>query len=301
MGKMVQIENVIASNLVELLEDYFCEEAVSHWSIIQKTDNDAHRLAGYFETEREAVENWEALRVVFAGVPGDFELRVIEDREWQDEYKKYLRPWSCRDLHWVPVWERYNYGVQPGESVVYFDAGMAFGTGAHETTRLCGQRLVDFRDERCGELGKLSVIDVGCGSGILGISAKLLGFGEVMGFDIDEEAVRVSEENAGFNGVGQEMAFKVAGLEEGLEGVKGDLVLANILANVLCQYSDILLKAIKPGGSLVLSGILVEEGDGVRECFCVRAGEIWGEYEIDSRVLGEWVDFRLSNRSSRKI
>lgn len=291
---MIQIDSVIDFDLAIPLEDYFCELELSHWSIVQKTDNDAYRLFGYFDSREDALRNWAELRGVFPGVPEVLEVTVLDDEDWKNAYKKYLKPWSYKDLHWIPVWERENYKVPEGEVAVYFDAGMAFGTGAHETTQLCAQRLIDFRDAHKGDLKGLKVIDAGCGSGILAISASLLGFGKVMGFDIDEEAVRISEENAEFNGIKGGVEFRTAGLDEGFEEGKVDLVLANILANVLCQYSDVILNAIKPkGGTLVLSGILVEEVAKVREHFCREAGRIWGEYTVDSRSLGEWADLRF--------
>lgn len=290
---MIQVEGVIDEGLVMPLEGYLCELEISHWSIVQKTDNDVHRLFGYFNSSEEALENWADLRGVFPGIPENLEFKVLDDEDWKNAYKKYLKPWSYKNLHWVPVWERENYKVPEGEVAVFFDAGMAFGTGAHETTRLCGQRLIDYWEEHRGDLGDLRVIDAGCGSGILAISAKLLGFGKVMGFDIDEEAVRVSEENGELNGIGQEVVFKKAGLEEVFPQDKADFILANILANVLCEYSDVILGAVKSGGTLVLSGILVEEVEKVKTHFCKRVEVLWGSYSVDSRTLGEWVDLVL--------
>ncbi len=290
---MVQIDSVIDCDLAIPLEDYFCGLELSHWSIVQKTDNDAYRLFGYFDTREVALRSWAELRTVFLSIPEVLEVTVLDDEDWKNAYKKYLKPWNYKDLHWVPVWEKGSYQVPEGDVVVYFDAGMAFGTGAHETTQLCAQRLVDFRDAHKDEMKKLKVIDAGCGSGILAISARLLGFGAVMGFDIDEEAVRISNENAEFSKIKDGIVFKTAGLNDGFPIHKVDLVLANILANVLCQYSKTILDAIKPQGTLVLSGILVSEVAQVREHFCKEAVEFWGKHRVDSRTLGEWVDLRF--------
>lgn len=291
---MIQIDSPIDFNLAIPLEDYFCELEISHWSIVQKTDNDAYRLFGYFNTREDALRGWADLKALFPGLPEVLDVTVLDDEDWKNAYKKYLKPWNYKDLHWVPVWERENYKIPSGDVAVYFDAGMAFGTGAHETTQLCAQRLIDFRDTHKSQLKELNVIDAGCGSGILAISAKLLGFGDVMGFDIDEEAVRISDENAEFNGIDKQVIFKTAGLDDIFPKDKADLVMANILANVLCQYSDVILNAIKPKGTLVLSGILVEEVQKVKEHFSKGAEEIWKEYTVDCRTLGEWADLQFN-------
>lgn len=287
---MIQIESPIDLDLALPLEDYFCELETSHWSIVQKTDNDAYRLFGYFETHDKATESWAYLRESFPRISENPQIKTIDDEDWKSAYKKYLKPWNYNDLHWVPVWEKENYTVPEKNVAVFFDAGMAFGTGAHETTQLCAQRLIDYRDTHKDSLSSLKVIDAGCGSGILAISARLLNFGSVMGFDIDEEAVRISQENAEFNGIHKHLTFKTAGLDDIFPNTKADLILANILANVLCQYSDALLNAINPQGTLVLSGILLEEVEKVKDHFCKQSELLWGNYQIDSRILGEWAD-----------
>jgi ribosomal protein L11 methyltransferase len=175
---------------------------------------------------------------------------------------------------------------------------MAFGTGNHETTRLCVERIVECRKEwlTAGrEPGSLSVIDAGCGSGILAISAARLGFEPVAGFDLDPVAVTVSEENAELNERAGKIEFYEADVEGGLRDRSADLVVANILANVLCANAATLWRAVKPGGSLILSGILAKERDEVRRCFA----EIAPGAAISSRELGEWADLRLAKPCRR--
>lgn len=296
---MIQIESSIDFNLALPLEDHFCGLEISHWSLVQKTDNDAYQLFGFFNTETDATQNWADLKQLFPTLPAHPQVKSIIDEDWQNAYKKYLKPWNYKDLHWVPVWERENYIIPKGNVAVFFDAGMAFGTGAHETTQLCAQRLIDYRDAHKNHLNQLKVIDAGCGSGILAISAKLLGFENVIGFDIDPEAVTISKENALFNNIkdlndtSNYLTFKTAGVEDIFPKEKTDLILANILANVLCQYSHLLLNAINPKGTLVLSGILVDEVDKVKEHFCKEAALLWKDYHVNSRHLGEWADLRF--------
>lgn len=173
---------------------------------------------------------------------------------------------------------------------------MAFGTGNHETTRLCVRRLLDARDEWGAEnLAGRAVIDAGCGSGILALSACKLGFSPVGGFDIDPDSVAVSVENARLCGIDDRVAFRWSGLEDGLMGRSADIVMANILANVLCHNADLLLRAVRSGGRLVLSGILGREAGEVSRIFREKADAAWaGDMEHhDSREDGDWADVLL--------
>jgi len=164
---------------------------------------------------------------------------------------------------------------------------MAFGTGNHDTTRLCVERLIDFKESQA-EIEASQVLDAGCGSGILAISAAKLGFKEVEGFDIDEDAVRIAEENAALNRVSN-VAFRTCGLEEGLKGRRVNCLLANILANILVANSNILERAVASGGWLILSGILETEANQVAEHF--SKGGDWREVRTDQR--GEWASVTL--------
>ena len=125
------------------------------------------------------------------------------------------------------------------------------------------------------------------------MSAALLGFRDVTGFDNDPEAVRVSEENAALNGLAGRVRFAVADLAGGLAGVEADLLLANIQADVLMNFAAELCAAVAPGGELVLSGILGRELAQVREKFA-RAAPDW---HVESQELGEWSDLALSRSS----
>jgi ribosomal protein L11 methyltransferase len=130
------------------------------------------------------------------------------------------------------------------------------------------------------------VIDAGCGSGILALSAARLGFRDVRGFDNDPEAVAVSVENAAINGLAGEVAFTVDDLDSGLAGREAELVIANIQADVLARFAARLAGAVPPGGVLVLSGILAGEIGAVRGAFAAAAPG-WTQ---QSRTLGEWAD-----------
>lgn len=289
---MYQISCTVTPELADKLEDYFCEYVRSNWSLLQMTDNDPFVLQGFFEDLEEARKGYAELRQDFRQLPETAEETHIDDQEWQDAYKAFLSPWSHADLHWVPVWERETYAVPAGHTAIYLDAGLAFGTGSHETTRLMARRLLEFRDVAGRTPAALELIDAGCGSGILAISAAKLGLGKVLGFDRDPEAVRVAAENRGFNDLPQDaVAFEENGIEEALAGRQTDCILANIQADVLRIYAESLVDAIRPGGVLALSGILAEEVDSVRAAFDPLVRAKWGiDPAADSRVDGIWCD-----------
>jgi len=224
------------------------------------------------------------------------EIRELADEDWRDSYKAHFHAWKFGRLHWIPVWERETFVLPEGDAAIWLDPGLAFGTGNHETTRLCCERLVTFAEARASKSGSAAgavrtetVIDAGCGSGILALSAARLGFRDVSGFDNDAEAVRVSEENARLNGLEGTVPFVAADLIAGLQGRRADLVMANIQADVLMAFARELLAAVSPGGQLVLSGILSAELDRVRWVF-VAAAPGWS---VATRILGEWSDLVL--------
>ncbi|MBL4574543.1 MAG: 50S ribosomal protein L11 methyltransferase [Opitutaceae bacterium] len=222
---------------------------------------------------------------------------MLEDEDWRESYKEHFKSWRFRGLHWVPLWEKESYVVPDGEAVVWLDPGMAFGTGNHETTRLCVERLVEYayRQIDAGiDLNTMDIVDAGCGSGILILSASKLGFEKLRAFDNDAEAVRISEENATMNNASDSICFEVADLTNGFNAGKADFLMANILANILAENAIKLIDALKPGGQLVLSGILTREVDEVRAAFAV---DLRVE-ECGSRDLGEWSDL-VFNRTKK--
>ena len=138
------------------------------------------------------------------------------------------------------------------------------------------------------------MIDAGCGSGILALSAARLGCGEIVGFDLDPEAVRISRENAALNGLAGRIVFSEGDLLTGLAGREAEIVLANIQADVLMRFAPHLLGAVAPGGKLVLSGILAAELAQVRTAFAAAAPG----WVSETRTLGEWSDLQLARPGS---
>lgn len=288
----------IARDAVPVVEELLAEGEDGRLMVLEDKIAGRAWVAGYFEDRVTAERDWAEL---LARLPAEAavqatSLRELADEDWRDSYKAHFHAWRSGRLHWVPIWQRETHPLPAGDVAIWLDPGLAFGTGNHETTRLCCERLAAYAEERerlapvaPGAARPERVIDAGCGSGILALSAYRLGFRRVEGFDNDPEAVRVSAENAVLNELGDAVPFIVADLVTGLSGRQAELVLANIQADVLTVFADRLLAAVAPGGWLVLSGILATERDTVREAFASRA-PLW---PVESRILGEWSDVVL--------
>jgi ribosomal protein L11 methyltransferase len=284
------------------------EAAKPRWVVLEDRATGRVAVTGYFASRRLAAA---AGRRLAAGLApawrcGPPRVHHLADADWRESYRAHFHRWRLGRLHWAPVWERGVFPVPPGHRVVWLDPGMAFGTGNHETTRLCCRRLVAYarqgaargagdRPPPAGGAGVAppGVVDAGCGSGILAISATRLGLGPVFGFDHDPEAVRVSRENAALNGA--RVDFRIADLAAGLARRRAGLVLANVQADVLKRHARILTRAVAPGGCLVLSGILAGELRSTRAAFARHTAG----WFVDSRTLGEWAD--LAFRRPRRV
>lgn len=282
-----KIETVLSA--VPAIEDLLAEHEEQRLMVLEDKPSGRAWLTGYFESRSEAQAVWENFAESIKGewLVTEPEWRELADVDWKESYKAHFKAWQFGALHWVPVWERETFILPPGEHVLWLDPGMAFGTGNHETTRLVVERLARLAGER-GTAGR--VIDAGCGSGILALSAAKLGYQDIAAFDNDPVAVDVSKENAGMNGLVGRVDFFTGDLVTGLAGRQAELVLANIQADVLMRFKTELLGSVAPHGVLVLSGILAQELAQVREVFAVGAPD-WG---VDSRVMGEWSDLVLT-------
>lgn len=284
---LFEVKIEIAPEAADAVDGQLLELGRDEWSVFENVAARGAWVIGIFATESAARERCsELLPLLGTGQRGEPEIRELTDTDWRESYKAHFHAWRFGRLHWVPVWEREKYVLPPGDAVLWLDPGLAFGTGNHETTRLCVERLVAVA-ERTGAAGR--VIDAGCGSGILALSAVKLGYREVTGFDNDPEAVRVSEENAALNGLEGRVRFFTGDLTSGFADGPADVVLANILADVLMRFARQLVAAVAPGGTLVLSGILASECAKVRDAFAAAAPA----WPMESRTMGEWSDVVL--------
>jgi len=283
---LIEIKAEIPADTVEAADGMLQELGVEGWSLLEDVIAKRAWVVGMFAAESEVRTRWAELRALLAAADEPV-VRELADQDWRDGYKAHFKAWQFGRLHWVPVWQRDSHVLPAGDAVIWLDPGLAFGTGNHETTRLCCERLAALAEKR-GTSGR--VIDAGCGSGILALSAARLGFKQVAAFDNDPEAVRVSRENAVLNGLDGAVDFFTGDLVSGLAGREAELVLANIQADVLMEFATQLLAAVAPGGLLVLSGILAIELEKVRAVFAAAAPG----WDVQTRTMGEWSDLALA-------
>jgi len=296
MNTHFELRAVVPDALVDTIDAHLLENELIDWVMLQKDPREPYELFGVFSDADTAQKALSELRAEFPELPERFTEKVVDVVDWQNAYKKFLKPWSDRQLYWVPLWERESYGSPASAVCIYLDSGMAFGTGAHETTRLCASRLLDYHERQTDSLDELQVIDAGCGSGILALSASALGFKNVVGFDMDPQAIEVCQRNTDENPQIPAPEFEIADLEKGLHSKQADLLLANIQTDVLIPFRSQLTRSVKASGTLVLSGILTKEAEQVRMYYATEFDQLHsGEtVSIDSRQYGEWSDLQFS-------
>ena len=282
---MIKASHPIEPHFVQPLEDALYELAPSNWSLVVRQKNGTGNLEGFFGSENDVQKARQALEFLLGKeFENPFKLVQLEDKDWKESYKNHFKPWSRGTIHWVPEWERESYEIPCGHHALYVDPGMAFGTGNHETTRLCLESMIAIL--RAKQIG--DCIDIGCGSGILALSASLLGIEKVRGIDFDPDAIKVATDNLNLNPVSDEVEFNVKPLENLGANENFDLVVANIQADVLMQNSETLIQLVRKDGFLVLSGILTDEMDLVEDCFLNLLHRRHKSFETDKETLGEW-------------
>ncbi len=210
-------------------------------------------------------------------------LRPVPEEDWGLAWKAYFKPTRVGNRFVVkPPWE--NWTAAPGDLVIDISPKMAFGTGSHETTRLCIGML-----ERHLKPG-MTVLDVGTGSGILAIAALKLGAASAFGLDVEEESVENAAENAGINGVSDRFEVRLGSLdilgEAAPQGRAFDLILANIDRRTLVPMIPDFPRFAKPGAMLILSGILIEEQGMVLDLIEKPPFRL-----IEKQEMKEWAGF----------
>lgn len=232
------------------------------------------RLTGFYSPESVDPYLAEAIEDLTEERPEPVEA-PIPDKDWNEVWMSHFAPIEVSPRLWVcPSWRLDE--APKSARVLVLDPGMAFGTGTHATTSLCLEALDQLLAVRPGA----DVLDVGTGSGILAIAAKLLGAGRVIGTDNDPVAVKVALENTAINKVELELS------EAALEAVPGTfpIVVANIMAETLIPMAPVLASKLAPGGALFLSGILDFQADDVERAYVAQ-----GLTAAPRGERGEWV------------
>lgn len=266
-------------------------------------DNQSAQVNCYIEMEEDIDEK---LRIISEGLDElsmfmdvsqvQVSVTETEDKDWMNNWKEFFKPFRIDDTIIIkPTWEELKE-MRPEDMVIQIDPGTAFGTGAHETTKLCILAIKKYIKE------KDVVLDVGCGSGILSIASKMLGASACLGTDIDENAVKVSFENSAVNGIsavensaeGYMADGKVnfvcgnvisdAAFREAVGKEKYDIVVANILADIVMPLSDVVREHMKKDAYFISSGILAAREAEVTERLKSNGFEI-----IDTLRMGDWV------------
>jgi ribosomal protein L11 methyltransferase len=184
------------------------------------------------------------------------EDKIVDEAAWENKWKEYFKPSKVTERIVIkPTWEEYQH--KKGELVIEIDPGMAFGTGTHPTTAMCMKFM-----ERCAGQFK-TVLDVGCGSGVLSIAAALLGAEDVLGLDIDPKAITVARENVELNGLCEKIRIDYGDLSKGTD-FKADLIAANLMADLVVLLAEGIQKNLPPGGLFISSGILIEKQQEVK-------------------------------------
>jgi ribosomal protein L11 methyltransferase len=220
---------------------------------------------------------------------GKIAVSETEDKDWVNNWKQFFKPFRIDDTIVIkPTWEELK-DQKPEDLVIEIDPGISFGTGSHETTKLCIHGIKKYSKPDS------ILLDAGSGSGILSIIAKKLGAKEVMGIDIDPSATKSAIENAEVNHLPIEegsLTFMTGniiedhGIRTKIGKEKYDLVVANILADVIIPLSDVIGENLKPGGIFISSGIINTKENAVREALERNQFTV-----LEVNHMNDWVSF----------
>lgn len=246
---------------------------------MMNADRSVGAVSIYIPEERNPVECAAFIkeRLAVLGIGYELTLAGMKEEDWANSWKQYYKPVRIGTrLIVVPSWE--SYEAAPEDIVLSMDPGMAFGTGTHETTRLCSGLLEQYM--KPGD----RVLDIGTGSGILAIASAKLGAGEVFAYDIDPVAIRVAEENGTINGCAN-ITFGLSDLLAGVDTAGGgyDFICANIVADIIVRMAGDIVRYLKPGALLAVSGIIDTQAERVMAA--LTAG---GLIPVLTRAENDW-------------
>lgn len=274
---------------VDILPDGPEDDGIAWLSFFVEETEDGRLQVNGEDTDEKAVmasarKELEELRAFCDIGEGSIEVEETEDIDWINNWKQYFHQFYIDDLLVIPSWETVEEEDQ-GKMVLHIDPGTAFGTGMHETTQLCIRQLKKYVTP------DTVLLDVGTGSGILGILALMFGAQRVVGTDLDICAVEAVRENLESNHIDPENFEMMIGniiTEKEIQDRVGygcyDIVVANILADVLVALSPVIVNQMKPGGIYITSGIIDD-----KEAVVVEAVKAAGLEVLEVAYQGEWV------------
>ena len=279
------------------IEDYSALEdevlEIAHIDLIDEDllaqDRDKAKIHIYIDPEDNVDEAVIFLRerLTAAGISHAIDRNDVEEDDWLNNWRKFFQPMKVGEKLLInPSW--YEDTDPEDRAVLNIDPGLAFGTGKHETTRLCLEFLEKYLKD--GD----RVLDVGCGSGILGIASVLLGASYAFGVDIDEMAVKTANENAAVNQADETFIAVCGDLTEKVEG-KYNIVVANIVADAIILLSESVSEFMNADSVYIVSGIIDVRADEVKEAVSDRF------VIIEEKTDGGWYAFAMKLRQHRTI
>lgn len=263
---------------VDILPDIPEDDGTAYLTFYLDQDVDTVQILGEVRQELEDMRNY-----VDVG-ECTIEESETEDVDWVNNWKKYFHQFYIDDILVIPSWEDVKT-EDSDKMVIHIDPGTAFGTGMHETTQLCIRALRKYTKKDA------LVLDVGCGSGILGMLALKFGAGHSVGTDLDPYAIDATHENMEVNGIGKDQYEVMIGniiddkaVQDQVGYEKYDIVAANILADVLVPLTPVIVHQMKPGAVYITSGIIDDKEEVV-----VEAVKAAGLTVLEVNHQGEWV------------
>lgn len=263
---------------VDILPEIATDDGVAYISFYLEEEEDKDSILASVRQELEEMR-------AYANV-GEctIEESQTEDVDWVNNWKQYFHQFYVDDVLIIPSWEE----VKPEDEdkmIIHIDPGTAFGTGMHETTQLCIRQIRKFVTE------DTTILDVGCGSGILGMLALKFGAKYSVGTDLDPCAIDATYENMEVNGITRDQYEVMIGniiddkeIQDKVGYEKYDIVVANILADVLVPLTSVILHQLKPGGIYITSGIIDDKEETVVNCVKAAGLEV-----VEVTYQGEWV------------
>lgn len=276
---------------VDILPDAVEDDGIAYVTFFVETDEDGMLLLSDEKTTKQEMlarieREMDGLRAFLDLGEGTIALSETEDLDWINNWKQYFHQFTIDDLLVIPSWET-AAPEDAGKRILHIDPGTAFGTGMHETTQLCIRQIKKHVTK------ETLLLDVGTGSGILGIIALMYGARHVTGTDIDPCAEQAVAENLAANGIEPRQFELLTGnlitdenLRERVGFEQYDMVTANILADVLVPLTPVIVRCMKPGGYYITSGIINENGkeQDVKDAMLAAGLEL-----VEAAYQGEWV------------
>jgi len=305
-GKWLKIEIVAPAELMDALGNFLTEtgaQGVFQETLEPQSPDDfpasqiGETIKAYFPQDARSEKRIAAVQKYLGSLSEIFsdltapalKTEIISDPDWAEQWKKYFKPIRVSNNIIVkPTWER--YAPSSRDIVIEIDPGMAFGTGQHASTRMCIEALEDIiMKDRSVQNWK--VIDVGCGTGILGITAAKLGAKDVICLDIDKKATEIAGENAAINHIDDRLHT----INKDVKTINEprNLIIANLTSNLLLKLRQHLTKLLLPEGYMIISGIIEQDAKDIEENFSVAP-------LIQNRVIKEkeWVCYIFKKKAS---